>query len=320
MSACLPRCCRYDLTVGFTLAGKTSLNFRNGTGAIYAASDGQLTVNGGTFTGNSGAIDSDNVDYSPQISNATFIRNEGAISNYSIGSSMSVSQCTFIANKDGAISEYGWGGSIGGSTFRGNTGGAIWLDENYPEYLGGHIFVRNSTTGDGGAIYNDGRQGNAVLLSDSKLYDNHADGRGGGLYTDGGPISSVTGTDMEGNSAADGGGIENASSGDLVISGSTISGNCATANGGGIDSEGYFGSLSVTASIISVNHAGASGGGIYNQGQVDMTGTRVLRNTAARAGGGIYDDTGATVTLAGSSVTRNQPDNCEPLGSILGCG
>jgi hypothetical protein len=51
-----------------------------------------------------------------------------------------------------------------------------------------------------------------------------------------------------------------------------------------------------------------------------MTGTRVLRNTAARAGGGIYDDTGATVTLAASSVLRNQPDNCEPLGSILGCG
>ena len=70
-------------------------------------------------------------------------------------------------------------------------------------------------------------------------------------------------------------------------------GNRATANGG-IDSEG-FGGLSVTASTISVNHVGASGGGIY-------------------------DDVGATVSLTTSPVLRNQPDNCEPLGSILGCG
>ncbi len=130
----------------------------------------------------------------------------------------------------------------------------------------------------------------------------------------------MTGTGIHGNSAADGGGIENAASGDIVVSGSTISGNRATADGGGIDSEGFFSSLSVTASAISVNHAGASGGGIYNQGGADLTGTPVLRNTAARGGGGIYDDVGATVSMATSAVLRNQPDNCEPLGSILGCG
>jgi predicted outer membrane repeat protein len=54
------------------------LNFRHGGGAIAVIDLGQLTVNGGTFTGNSaadgGAIYS-NADISaPQINDATFAR------------------------------------------------------------------------------------------------------------------------------------------------------------------------------------------------------------------------------------------------------
>ena len=320
-----PGTAKFDiLTVESGNLTVSRLNFRNGAGALYATADGQLTVNGGTFTGNSRAIDSHNVDYSPQISNATFVRNSNtAIHNSSIISSVEVSHCTFIANKGGAISEYGAGGTIADSTFRRNTspgpGGAVWLDENNAESLAGDIFIGNSTTSDGGAIYNDGSQGNAVLLSGSKILGNHAGGRGGGLYTNSSPVSTVTGTDIHGNSAAYGGGIENASSGDIDVSGSTISGNRAAEDGGGIDSEGFFGSLSVTASTISVNRASAAGGGVYNQGGAEVTGTRVLRNRAVR-GGGIYDDVGATFSMATSAVLRNQPDNCEPLGSILGCG
>ncbi len=188
-----PGTAKFDiLTVESGILTVSTLNFRDGAGALYATSDGQLTVNGGTFTGNSRAIDSHNVDYSPQISNATFVRNSNtAIHNYSIDSSVNVSHCTFIANKGGAISEYGWGGYVDDSTFRRNTssgpGGAIWLDENNAESLAGDIFQGNSTTGDGGAIYNDGSQGNAVLVSGSKIFGNHAGGRGGGLYTNSGP-------------------------------------------------------------------------------------------------------------------------------------
>ena len=48
-----------------------------------------------------------------------------------------------------------------------------------------------------------------------------------------------------------------------------------------------------------------------------MTGSRVLDNTAA-AGGGIANQ-GGTVTLKGTLVAANVPDNCEPPGTIAGC-
>ena len=48
-----------------------------------------------------------------------------------------------------------------------------------------------------------------------------------------------------------------------------------------------------------------------------MTGSQVLHNIAA-AGGGIANQ-GGTVTLTGTRVAGNTPDNCEPPGTIAGC-
>jgi hypothetical protein len=45
--------------------------------------------------------------------------------------------------------------------------------------------------------------------------------------------------------------------------------------------------------------------------------SQVTGNTAAH-GGGIFNS-GGTVTLAATSVTGNNPDNCEPPGTISGC-
>jgi hypothetical protein len=44
----------------------------------------------------------------------------------------------------------------------------------------------------------------------------------------------------------------------------------------------------------------------------------VTRNKAA-AGGGIYAVDPDGVSLAGTDVTGNKPDNCEPAGSVVGC-
>jgi hypothetical protein len=45
--------------------------------------------------------------------------------------------------------------------------------------------------------------------------------------------------------------------------------------------------------------------------------SQVTGNTAAH-GGGIFNN-GGTVTLSATSVTGNNPDNCEPPGTIPGC-
>jgi len=68
------------------------------------------------------------------------------------------------------------------------------------------------------------------------------------------------------------------------------------------------------------NYAAGRGGGLYNQGSVNASGTRITGNRAVRRGGGIYDDgTAATATLRNSPPAANEPDNCEPPGSISGC-
>jgi hypothetical protein len=74
--------------------------------------------------------------------------------------------------------------------------------------------------------------------------------------------------------------------------------------------------------------AGGDGGGIANGvplpgpmpligGQLTLNHSQVTGNTASH-GGGIFNN-GGTVSLSATSVTGNNPDNCEPPGSIPGC-
>jgi predicted outer membrane repeat protein len=101
----------------------------------------------------------------------------------------------------------------------------------------------------------------------------------------------------------------------------TVSGNYASQDGGGIynaDAEAD----SLTTSTVSGNRAAGQGGGIYNQEYADLTaaGTLITGNRAHGGGGGVFDEgPDITVTLTSSPVTGNKPDNCEPPGSITGC-
>jgi predicted outer membrane repeat protein len=87
----------------------SELNFRHGAGAIAVIDDGQLAVNGGTFTQNAaadgGAIYSNSTTspYAPQITGATFTRNTatsdgGAIYNSNPITSISVNDSVFTGN------------------------------------------------------------------------------------------------------------------------------------------------------------------------------------------------------------------------------
>ncbi len=108
---------------------------------------------------------------------------------------------------------------------------------------------------------------------------------GGGLYTEGGPVT-VTGSTFEGNDASEeGGGISIDNSGDVKISDSVIRNNRAGADGGGIENSGFR----VTFERLHVvnNYAVLNGGGIYNSSSnpffiLDST---VERNSAVSGGG-----------------------------------
>ena len=131
-------------------------------------------------------------------------------------------------------------------------------------------------------------------------------GLGGGIMTESSTsILTLTNSTVSGNSAnSQGGGIYN-SSGTLTLTNSTISGNTASSNGGG----GIFtiGTLTLTNSIVSGNTASNnSGGGIFNSANntITLTNSTVSGNTGTFNGGGIFSNSG-TLTLTNSTVSGN---------------
>ncbi len=158
----------------------------------------------------------------------------------------------------------------------------------------------------------------------------------GGIANGGDAVLSSTQVDNNTASHTSGAGIVN--HGTMTLNKSEVNGNTAAgtglfASGGGIISaQGPPGSvgtvLTLNNSKVNNNTAGGDGGGIANGvplpgpmpligGQLTLNHSQVTGNTASH-GGGIFNN-GGTVTLSATSVTGNNPDNCEPPGTIPGC-
>jgi predicted outer membrane repeat protein len=325
---------------GGTLA-VTDLNFSNGSGALAATGNASLTVQGGQFANNhaanGGAINSTTGAGSLAVTGATFTANSatadgGAIYTNEAVALTTVTDSTFTKNTAGQI-----GGAIynffdtniTGSTFDTNQaqdGGAIFNNAFDGDSLADVTLDGNRATQDGGAVYT---YSCYLNISKSQISGNHAGNNGGAIYQSSLNVYpdglTLTSTSLRDNTAQNGGGIYDDNTVTNLTSNSTISGNTATADGGGIYNNGEvlaFGNLNLNTAMITDNTADAYGGGIYNtQGTLAATSTAVEHNTAQTGGGGIYDGTGPnTVTLTSSPVLYNHPDNCEPPGTITGCG
>ncbi|HMH94424.1 MAG TPA: hypothetical protein VK586_25495, partial [Streptosporangiaceae bacterium] len=104
--------------------------------------------------------------------------------------------------------------------------------------------------------------------------------------------------------------------GTLTLDGSIVTGNTAPINGGGLNTQSG-GTSRISQSTFTRNTSGGLGGGISNLGTTSLAGSTVRLNKAS-SGGGIA--TGNTnVTLRGTTVAGNTPDNCSPLNTIQGC-
>ena len=215
----------------------TNLNFRKG--GIVVNRIGNLTVNGGTFTGGTatdgGAIDVNSPGAGAlTVNGATFTRNSatddgGAIFDYSEDSA-SITDCTFTGNHAGGA------------------GGAIFANPQGQTSLSDVVVHGNSAT-TGGGIYDFA----LIDISGSQISGNHAAGQGGGLYIAdnffGQLDGKVTGTVFRGNSAQEGAGIYN-ERGNTDITDSTISGNDASESGGGIYVDRPAATVTLTASTV----------------------------------------------------------------------
>ena len=151
------------------------------------------------------------------------------------------------------------------------------------------IIAANTSINGGGLITLDGR-GQTRLIS----VDNGVQVELTGLTLTGGNSAGALEPDW-------GGAIYNA--GDLTITASTISGNDAGRNGGGIQNDS--GTLEIIGSTVSENSADNSGGGIHtDEGTVTITDSTLSGNSAVN--GGAIQNRQGDLTIMRSTLNDNR--------------
>jgi hypothetical protein len=277
-----------------------NVNFYNGGGYTTAIGDGgaiyndtgTLTVNGGNYRGNG------NVEYG------------GAIDN------------------DGTM-------TVTGATFTGNDayyGGDIYNNGTTVKIVGSQFNNSAATGGYGGGIYND----QTMTVTNSHFVGDVGLDQGGGIYSEG--VMTVNSSSFQRNDSSDGGGIYDEDTATINQSqfvdnqaddgGGLNVGYLATVKGGNfshnvaIDGAGIYDDDMMTVQYANVyaNEASSNGGGVYiSKGStLSIRGGSIHANSAPGGGGGLFNSAG-TVTLTNAGIYNNSPDNCEPLGTIIGC-
>ena len=171
--------------------------------------------------------------------------------------------------------------------------------------------------GKGGGIRVD--SSTSLLLVNSTVTGNEAPfGFGGGVYSVGSGSLHIFQSDVSGNSAGDAGGGVYKTSGELLVSSSTISGNSAD-DGGGIYRS--TGDSTVVNSTISGNSADV-GGGIYIRSRMTIDSSTITGNSAGGfGGGGIFTPSGTTpgiVTARNTIIANNTDRDCVVLLDNIG--
>jgi len=198
-------------------------------------------------------------------------------------------------------------------------GGGIYNNANLT-LQNGTIVMNNTaggTSGSGGGILND--VGGSLTVSDCMISGNSASRAGGGIEDVSGDVTTVTITNVTitnnntGSAPGNGGGIHITGAGSMMITGGAVSGNTASAEGGGL----WNGAGTMTVSGVTIdgnkasgNGADQGGGGIYNLSGtlVVESGTMITNNSCdgtSGSGGGVLIDAGASAAFAGSTISGN---------------
>jgi hypothetical protein len=328
----------YGLPADNRRVAVSGLTLRDGTadygGAIYSV-DADLEIARSTITGNAATAAG------------------GAV--YSLNSSLTLADTNVIDNSSdgygGGVYAVGSTVAIARSRMTGNAataaGGAVYGSDSSLTLADTRV-TSNSSDGYGGGVY---AAGSTIDIADSNVAYNTADssgagiaaansplqirrtsvggneslGYGGGVYVYGDPAVGSAPVDIVDSSLSanyarsDGGGAYLAASGATTLVRTTISGNDANRNGGGL-AVGYganAGAVTISDSTLSGNRAvRRDGGGVFIAGPTGETflqNVTISGNVAGRSGGGasVYNAYDTPVTVRNSTVVGNQ------AGSLL---
>ncbi len=174
----------------------------------------------------------------------------------------------------------------------------------------------------GGAINN---KYGTLTVTESNMQNNSAT-EGGGIFNN--ATVSVTGSTIANNVAHDGGGIANDLIGTLYLANSTIAANSGGNNGGGINSAGISTIVNSTIAYNSVIPGGPGGGIDVTSGTTTLYNTIVALNTAGTGATATPNDVSGTLApgsqynLIGSSGggLTNEVNNNIVKPPVLGIG
>jgi hypothetical protein len=301
---------------GVTIANNQALGGRGGDSSSYVSAGSGGAASGGGLYASGGSLD---ISDSRIANNAatggrggdglhTTFGDHGGVGGdaqggglYVNGGSLTVASSTIASNQatGGAAGRNGdyAGPSYGGGLYTSSSAGT-------PTVTGSTLFGNSASSPSfsgisGGGIYNAG----TLMVSDTTLSENAASGFGPSY----------------------GGGILNA--GTLMVSGSTLSDNAASstysfyesAEGGGILT-GYNNTLTVSDSTLSGNSASYDGGGIWTAGTLTVSDSTLSGNSADHAGGISADALPGRVTLTNVTVTANRATSYGGGGLFVGTG
>lgn len=291
-----------------------------------------------------GIFVADNVNASLSLEHATISHNEAGLSGGGVYThkNLRLDQTTFANNRAGGndggglFAENGDVEILNNSVFRSNQashhGGGIYLHQGTHKILnstiaenesgnsgGGIFFTEHSLTIENSKINNNSSHGNkgggihnekgALTIHSSEINDNSAYTWGGGIYSSylAGAISfSISDSEINGNTANNGGGISVDVINQYTIDECEFIGNKANNQGGGINIIGGAGMVEINNCTLK-NNTASSGGGIFNSSNQTTSCEKViLEGNSAGVGGGIANK--GHLQIEYSTITNNNAD------------
>lgn len=326
--------CVFDGNTG-ALGGAVYVNAQGGTVGIVRShfTDNTATVVGGSLWAGSekGITITDSV-----FADSVAKTGGGAyVAGIAVGAKVTIAGSTFAGNTANGVGGVGGGLAIDGAEEGGKfsklaISNSRFIDNAAPE--GGGLFIAegdfalsgllvsgNTATNGGGGLFV-GIATRAVSVTKSVFADNTASGAGGGggILFDAdvavGLSATISATQIIGNQATggSGGGVRALDTGGkITITGSLISGNTASSQGGGIaihqnDSTDPV-IVTLTGNTISGNNANNAGGlSLFRYGDFVLSKNVVSGNSVTNTVGGVSFDVVGDVTFTNNQVVGNR--------------